>query len=84
MKHILSKQIFGMGLRYLCAIVALLFIVGIGKVRAYTLNYPFIYFNNSQGWNQVMFLYGHNSSSKADNMTQISNTNLWFGDMNPL
>ncbi len=78
MKHILSKQIFGMGLRYLCAIVALLFIVGIGKVRAYTLNYPFIYFNNSQGWNQVMFLYGHNSSSKADNMTQISNTNLWF------
>lgn len=65
------------------ATLALLCTLSVGQMWGWTLNYPYIYFNNSnsdgsQKWDKVMFLWGHNSASKGNNMTQISNTNLWF------
>ena len=57
--------------------------LGVGQMKGYEFQYPFIYFNNSnadgsQRWNRVMILFGHDGGSQGYALSQISNTNLWF------
>ena len=59
----------------------MLLTLGVGQMWAWTFNWPYLYFNNSNDWSDVMMLmyyHGSDEGTQGFDLEQITNTKLWY------